>query len=99
MVSQTAEQLDRQTVEQSDCQTDRQTVGLTAGPSSEHGDGFKQHLVKEQSDRLVEQLVPQQEAVVDDVAPLRGDGYTLHAHTCRHTHKQLKGQEQFYFLL
>lgn len=50
---------------------------LTAGPPSEHGDGFKQHLVKEQSDWLVEQLVPQQEAVVDDVAPLRGDGDAL----------------------
>lgn len=30
---------------------------LTAGASSKHGDGFKQHLMEEQSDRFVLQLV------------------------------------------
>ena len=48
-----------------------------AGSSSKHGDGFKQHLVEEQSDGFVQQLVPQQEAVVDDTVPLTGDGHTL----------------------
>lgn len=50
---------------------------LTAVASSEHGDGFKQHLMEEQSDRLVQKPVPQQEAVVDNVTPLTGDGHTL----------------------
>lgn len=57
--------------------TVRETRRLTAGSSSEHGDGFKQHLIEEQSDRFVEQLVPQQEAVVDDVTALTRDGHTL----------------------
>lgn len=57
-----------------------ETRRLTAGSSSEHGDGFKQHLIEEQSDRFVEQLVPQQEAVVDDVTALTGDGHTLKSH-------------------
>lgn len=50
---------------------------LTAGASGEHGDGFEQHLVEEQSHRFVLQLVLQQEVVVDNVAPLARDGHTL----------------------
>lgn len=65
---------------------DGQTDGrLTAGSSGEHGDGLKQHLVEEQSYRFVHQLVPQQEAVIDDVTPLAGDGDALEAHTHTHT--------------
>lgn len=53
---------------------------LTAGAGGEHGDGLEQHLVEEQSHGFVLQLVPQQEAVVDHVPALTGDGHALTTH-------------------
>ena len=52
-------------------------VGLTAGAATVHGQGLKHHLVEEQCHGLVVQVVPQQKAIVVDVASLARDRHSL----------------------
>ena len=50
---------------------------LTARSAAEHGDRVEHHLVEKQCHRFVFQLVLQQVAVVQDIAPLTGNGHAL----------------------